>query len=234
MNKASPDQGPDQLGELYDDGPLFHLGFPKCASTFLQHEVFPRLQTWSDVSDAPAGLLGEYSYDRLPPSVIEFFGRKGRYLYSAEGMLNFIASWNAEYADERETSISNFLRIFENSGRCLVAIRRQDSLAKSIHLAGAPEYLFRPESVFVDARPILLDRDRMEAHRRSLLIDSMDYHRWISRIVGKLGPDRVHILVYEDLIHNRQSFLDGLSNAFAEEICLTDEVVSTRHNASNT
>ena len=46
---------------------VFHLGFPKCASTFLKKQVFPNLQTYAYVDDrAASDVMITHDFHELP------------------------------------------------------------------------------------------------------------------------------------------------------------------------
>jgi len=75
--------------------PIIHIGFPKCASTYLQQVIFPELKTWKFVmcAETQRNIATKY-YDELPRDLLFFdLGRKSRYLYSNEGILQFCYHW---------------------------------------------------------------------------------------------------------------------------------------------
>ena len=193
--------------------PIFHIGYPKCASTFLQEVIFPRLKTWNYIRDQDEymaffrnpyyKLQNEMSYLKNERNVISHEVITGP-IYPC------IIS-DSHYM-EREYGLSNTLRVIKDSGYILVVIRRQDDWLESI-LKSSPVFSGDPKNVFLDypikyskKSPYLLSR-----RYGNFLVESIDYYKLFIRISSQIGRERIKILLYEDLVHDPMFFFTQLN-----------------------
>ena len=204
--------------------PILHIGYPKCASTFLQEVIFPKLSSREFIicSETQRILATTYYHD-LPDDLLFFRLGRSRYIYSSEGFLQCCYHWSSGCVEayEREISISNITRVFRDFGTILIVIRRQDELVESLCKASAGRFK-NPDNVFIDF-PIRRYNNwqqcyKLVTRRGFMFTDSFDYYKWVMRIVSELGKERVHVLVYEDLVWNSSRFFENLGSVVGENI----------------
>lgn len=200
---------------------VIHIGYPKCASTFLQQVIFPQVTSYQYIADAHTHtLMSTRYYDNLPDDFLLFRLERNNYIYSNEGILNFCVHWSGGKIKsfEREIAISNLIRIFRDYGRILIVIRRQDEIIESLLRHKAMEFLGDVNKIFLDF-PIEKKGNNYQllTKRGRYLTEMFDYNKWIMRIANQLGKERVYILVYEDLVHNPRIFFDNLCRVLDTE-----------------
>ena len=113
--------------------PAVHVGFPKCASTFLQKQIFPNLQTYEYIADARSGLdsaIRNY-YPELggSPWVAGLKGR--RVAVSLERLLGFTYSPAIHPEKAIDAGILNIFKYVGAAVTLVIVIRRQDDLVLS-------------------------------------------------------------------------------------------------------
>ena len=207
----------DSTGE-----PVIHIGFPKCASTFLQQEIFPRVTTYQFIQDPKThSILHTRYYHNLPHDFLFFRLGRTKYIFSNEGILNICEHWSDRELQnyEREIAVSNLTRIFRDYGNILVVIRRQDDVVESLFRHKAWKFSGRPESVFLDFPINKTDHGfQLLTSTGRIFTELFDYYKWIMRIANELGKRRIHILIYEDLVYSPDIFFQMLGSILEEDI----------------
>ena len=120
--------------------PIFHIGLPKCASTYLQEVVFPKIKTWNYIrnADERMAFLGN-PYYKLPKEMSLLKNERNLISNEAIAGTSFpFPTCDGPYTTkgfstymEREYGLSNTLRVIRDSGFILVVIRRQDDWLES-------------------------------------------------------------------------------------------------------
>lgn len=218
--------------------PILHLGFPKCASTFLQREIFPRLESLPFFPDQGEGsILSNSRYGELPRDLSFFERGKTRYLYSCEGITAYKLNplFKHKGYDFRENCLNAMLHIFRDYGKFLIVIRRQDDLAKSFFKAYASAYLGRPEHLFIDFPATEHGNTFRVRYRHGMTyLESFDFEMVVSRIASVVGRDRIHILLYEELREAPSSFFGRLGDVLGEDMGRLVQYAENYHNVSKT
>ena len=199
---------------------IFHVGYQKCASTYLQEVIFPKLKTWNYLRDQGEGMAFlKNPYYKLPNEMS--YLKNERSVISHEEITGpiypcFIS--DSRYM-EREYGLSNTLRVIKDFGYILVVIRRQDDWLESVFKA-SPVFSGDPKNVFLDypikyskKSPYLLSR-----RYGNYLVESIDYYKLFIRISSQIDRERIKILLYEDLVHDPMCFFTQLSEIFEEDL----------------
>ena len=127
---------------------IFHVGYPKCASTYLQEVIFPKLKTWNYLRDQGEGMAFlRNPYYKLPNKMS--YLKNERSVISHEEITESIYPCfiSDSHYMEREYGLSNTLRVIKDFGYILVVIRRQDDWLESI-LKASPVFSGEPKNVF--------------------------------------------------------------------------------------
>ena len=112
---------------------IIHGGFHKCASTFLQCQIFPKLKKHKHVDWTGYTDLARYYYNDIEDKD-KYEGLHDRdLLISSEGYMHLdVPLFYTPYGRIRkDVFITNVSRLFKDQGRLLFVIRRQDSLIES-------------------------------------------------------------------------------------------------------
>ena len=202
---------------------VVHVGFIKAASTFMEEVAFPAIPGY-DVygcrDNQPPAL------DRLasrflctdPPDAADLAFVRSKHILTNPlifGLRNHQSVIDREPDHNRAILLSNVLRLYGSSARYLVVIRRQDSLANSLMRYKSGMYS-AAENLFVDF-PYRRTPDRLvhvSGGDGGIYLDSLDFYTRIMELANVVGPDRVHILVYEDVAKDRDRFISELEKVF--------------------
>jgi len=215
--------------------PIFHIGLPKCASTYLQEVVFPKLKKWNYIRNASEkkAFLGN-PYYKLPKEMSYF--KNERNIISHEEIAKPISPYsiNDSVCMEREYGLSNTLRVIRDSGFVLVVIRRQDDWLESI-LKAQPVFSGNPKNVFLDYPIKYTDKKSpyfIPRRYGNFLVESIDYYKLFIRISSQIGRERIKILLYEDLVHDPVLFFTQLSEIFEEDLLHLVSLKDDKRNVS--
>tara|TARA_B100001971_G_scaffold91989_1_gene84807 strand:- start:133 stop:1017 length:885 start_codon:yes stop_codon:yes gene_type:complete len=214
--------------------PIFHIGLPKCASTYLQEVVFPKIKTWNYIrnADEKMAFLGN-PYYKLPKEMS--YLKNERNLISHEEIAEPIypCSISDSHYMEREYGLSNTLRVIRDSGFVLVVIRRQDDWLNSI-IKAHPVYNGKHNNVFLDYPRIYSKKRPYFIPQRygNFLVESIDHYKLFIRISSLIGRERIKILLYEDLVHDPMLFFTQLSEIFEEDLLHLVSLKNEKRNVS--
>lgn len=214
--------------------PVVHVGFPKCASTFLQKQIFPNLQTYEYIADARPGLdpaIRNY-YPQLGDSPW-IAGLKGRRVaVSLERLLGFLYSPAMHPEKAIDAGILNIFRYMGTAVTFIVVVRRQDDLVLS-RLRHKHKVVTRAAHLFLDFP--LRKGPCGEFHgvtKAGVWLSSLDYYNRIMPLVYLFGRENVHVLLYEELRDSPQRFLEALSVALGEDVTPMISRIDRRENVS--
>jgi len=217
------------------ESPIFHIGLPKCASTYLQEVIFPKLKTWNylrNADDKRAFLSNPYY--KLPKEMS--YLKKERNIISHEEIagMRFPYSMSGKHLYmENEYGLSNTLHVIKDSGFVLVVIRRQDDWLKSV-LHAYPIYSGNHNNVFLDYPIIYTKKKPFFIPRRygNFLVETIDYYKLCIKISSLIGRERIKILLYEDLVHDPMLFFTQLSEIFEEDLLHLVSLKDEKRNVS--
>lgn len=203
---------------------LVHAGFQKCASTFLQKQIFPQISGYQIVPNA------DWWCVKWEPDDPGDLG--SNVIVSCEGLTSF-----RSYGDQglpffpHEIGIHNIGRFLGHDVTVLFVLRRQDSLVDSY---------YRFKSDFADPTDMFLDYPLRQRNgffwgsrsRRGELLRCFDFHAPIMLYRAIFGAERVKVLFYEDLVHDPERFFQGLSETFGMDLTHFAQKSSIRENVS--
>jgi hypothetical protein len=186
---------------------VFHIGYHKTASTWLQSEVFTNIdgRTWTGTRglvDAALRDLARADDRHYSPGVLgalrdDLVARDDRpVLFSYEGMSGRL--WHAD--DTGTRSLERIARL-EPEASILLLVREQQSMLGSIYF----QYLYEggtlgPESFCVEP----------SGPGWRFAPEHLAYDRLVRLAIDLFGPDRVCVLPYELLTSDSERFLDHL------------------------
>ena len=222
--------------------PIFHIGLLKCASTYLQEVVFPKLKIWNYLRDTgERKLFFRNPYYKLPKEMS--YLKNARNVISheeiAEALFPYPTSGcpynsisDSPYM-EREYGLSNTLRVIRDFGFVLVVIRRQDDWLNSI-IKAHPVYNGKHNNVFLDYPRIYSKKRPYFIPQRygNFLVESIDHYKLFIRISSLIGRERIKILLYEDLVHDPMLFFTQLSEIFEEDLLHLVSLKNEKRNVS--
>ena len=199
---------------------IIHGGFHKCASTFLQHQIFPKLKKHKYINGT--------GYTDLVKYYLNDIEDKGKYeelhdrdlLISNEGYMHLDVplSYTPYGRVRKDIFITNVSKLFMDQGRLLFVIRRQDTLIES-WLRYSPAQFLSEGCFFLDYPISGKNKNFVLKNRYGYTYTStFDFYEFFQRIATFVDKDRVHILVLEDLKHDKQRFFEKLGEAVEEDV----------------
>lgn len=227
---------------------VFHIGFSKAASTFLQLKIFPNIPTHSFVNNDADGFRRDV--DNLPrqfstryfvehPEIINMFKNLDTpFVYSSESFLN-IDEHPAKYNEQGwgpncPIARSNLLKVLETvNGLILVVLRCQDNAVESYYKS-VWRYFHGEDELFIDFphwqdHPIS-NRVRSFTKRGMLYLSTFDHYNILMSLANAIGKSRIRVLLYEDLVYRPEQFLTQLEAIFETDLKHLTEYMSTRAN----
>jgi hypothetical protein len=205
---------------------IVHPGFQKCASTFLQQQIFPEITGYNFLVDNDWNKI--WSSKHLGAGC----GEKGSIL-SSEGFTTFLMSdISGNPVFPREKALHNIRRCMGPDTKILFVIRRQDSLLESYYRFKAD--FSQTTDMFIDY-PLSWRFNFLwgSRSRRGEYIRTFDYCATILPFEAAFGWENIHILFYEDIIQDPDSFFTGLENLFEENLDHLKSRITTRENVSD-
>jgi hypothetical protein len=190
---------------------VFHIGYHKTASTWLQGQVFPRLEGRSSMhehrlaDEALRNLARADDADFLPHTIQalrdEFLARERQpLLFSYEGLSGRL--WRAD--DSGFRSIDR-LAVVEPGARIFVVVREQRTMLRSVYF----QYVY--EGGTLDPTSFCADPS---GPGWVFPPEHLCYDRLVGRAIEVFGADNVCVLPYELLTTRPQVFLDDLCAFF--------------------
>jgi hypothetical protein len=204
---------------------IVHVGYQKCASTFLQQHIFPALDGYN--LEINSDWLTNWSTGYQGPDS----GDKG-FILSNEGFTTFLMNdLSGKPIFRREMALHNIRRCLGADTKILFVIRRQDSLLESY---------YRFKSDFSQTSDMFIDYPmRRRANflwgsrsRRGEYLRTLDYCATILPYEAAFGRENIHILFYEDLTRNPDQFFQGLESLFGENLEYLKGRIESRENVS--
>jgi hypothetical protein len=186
---------------------LVHIGFPKCASSFLQLDVFPRIaglhieKPWSNLAFDRFVLTDPFDFD--PVRVAGEFG-------AADGLVPVITNENLVGGPGARTGTwlaTTADRIHETfpEAKILLVVREQRSMVLSLYrqLVKRGEHTALREAIQPTGAPGYHPRLRLERLR---------YHLAVQAYLDRFGADRVLVIPFELLRNDAQGFVDAVAS----------------------
>lgn len=220
---------------------IIHAGFPKCASTFLQKQIFPQLKNYEFVDGAPYADLGTlYLEDISKTSPVLKLPEKENVVISLEDYMHYDLpmAWR-KYGNwaRKDIFISNIKKLFLEKGKFIFVIRKQDSLIES-WLKYEP-FFRKGEYFFLDwpMTSSVLDKYEKEhkgkkygydvkIYKKSFPVNkygvtythTFDYFDIFKRIAAGIDKKRICILLIEDLHEEPEKFYFKLGDFLGEDL----------------
>ena len=203
---------------------VIHMGLPKAASKYFQHEIFAKLNDYEVLSDPKRyrrlRILTEkifyrpYESNDLNIDLIDSFinevshlirrSKKRKFIFSCEAVLNFYR-FNGEQNIRNLSKITNFLS-FKNfiQIKTFMVIRKQTDLIHSIYAYSHD--IFRNEFSNISN---FIEKPFENRHRK--LFEYLDYNKLYNHLENNLGT-KTQILLFEELTKNPVSFIKEIEN----------------------
>jgi hypothetical protein len=189
---------------------VIHAGFPKCASSFLQTEVFPALGEYRQFR--PTNWAQDWS-----PAQPEWTTEQNL-IVSAEGFTSFRGlNDTGDYQFPHQCALFNVRRFLGPNLKVLFVIRRQDDLVESY-------YRFKrdfatPDDMFID-HPTHWRFGFFwgSRSRRAEYLRHLDFAATILPYEAVFGRSSIYIFFYEDINRNRTEFIAGLERVFERDL----------------
>lgn len=218
--------------------PVFHLGMTRCASTFLQLEIFPSLSRRQFVRPGTGSSISALGYAHLSQMdkahVDRWKGYVGKsVLLSQEEILCSKRAYAGRLHWDDNIVVTNLRELYGEDCRILVVIRRQDMIIDSM-IRYKQRYLS-------DARMFMVDypvnRSVFGALKFESLFDkliaSYNYYRSIVPLLPLFGKDRIWILPYEQLVSDKDLFYSRLGECLDEDLTRQKESSLPRRNTTS-
>lgn len=214
--------------------PVFHLGFPKCASTFLQRQIFPNLRTYTylEANEETKEIIRYYPHE-VPKNTTLARIAGSRAIVSRERFLSARLS-PLLFADHMvNASMWNLRQLYGDNITLLIVIRRQDDLVRS-RFRHKHSSLLREDLYFLDypAKGLTGWKTWNFQTRGGVYLTSYDYLSRLMPLAQLFGKDRVRVLLYEDLVADRAKFFSDLSAALDEDVSFLIPRASAKENVS--
>jgi hypothetical protein len=218
--------------------PVFHLGMTRCASTFLQLEVFPLLTRREFIRDGLSRKITALGYahcSQMDEQVVKPFRELAgkSVLLSNEGILCTKRAYTGKLFWEDTLVIANLKELYGENCKILVVIRRQDTIIESM-IRYKQRYISDANMLLVDfpVRRSVFGALRYEALFDKLL-SSYNYYRSLVPLLTLFGKDRLFVLPYEQLIADKRAFFGRLSECMDEDLThLADRNLPRRNEKS--
>ncbi len=186
---------------------IFHIGYMKTASTYLQSEVFPKIDNLLYVNNDK--LLSElFSKDLLHTSPLLYDKKKVKLAFSKLYRFGLDVLYSEEHMTgnllepENHTFTDTIKKISELNvkTKIILVMRNQETLILSLY----HEYLK------LGGRHNF--KDFLYLNNSTLLIDNLFFHKLVNLLNEKFGKDNIKLLLYEDLVKNKNNFLSEFLN----------------------
>jgi hypothetical protein len=213
--------------------PVVHLGFPKCASTFLQRQIFPNLRSYEylQMYAETQEIIRKFPHELTDSSPLARLQGK-RALISRERILAPAVSPRILPEQAVNAAIWNIHAALGRDVTLLVVIRRQDDIVRS-RFRHKYKALLSPDNYFVDF-PGRRRRSNVWDFQSTngVYLTGYDYFSRLIPLAELFGRERVKILLYEDLVENQPRFFSALSDALDEDVSALADRAVARENVS--
>jgi hypothetical protein len=201
--------------------PVVDLGFPKCASTFLQRQIFPNLRSYEylQMYAETQEIIRKFPHELTDSSPLARLQGK-RALISRERILAPAVSPRILPEQAVNAAIWNIHAALGRDVTLLVVIRRQDDIVRS-RFRHKYKALLSPDNYFVDFQST-----------NGVYLTGYDYFSRLIPLAELFGRERVKILLYEDLVENQPRFFSALSDALDEDVSALADRAVARENVS--
>lgn len=184
--------------------PLIHIGYPKCASTFLQNSVFPRSPDlfvgarWADTGFDRFVLSDDVDFDARSVAQ-EFSAPAGeRHRTPVLSNENYVGGAAAR-VDWLVPTADRFARTFPDA-KVIIIVREQRSMVLSLYR----QLVKRGASLGL--RDAITSAGAAGYYPR-LRIERLRYHVAVQTYLERFGVDNVRVLAYEHLAHDSAAFV---------------------------
>jgi hypothetical protein len=215
---TSPASGPaeEEAASLDAKRPFIHVGYPKCASTYLQRTVFPALGNLTDLTQAPQEEKWQLLGDEADPAAF----RRSVERYTAH---------REPAADHRLISYEGLVRVpFPAFSELFWQARQSQGWDVTPYTRQSPPIVERLAEAYPDARIMIIVREQFSwaisqykmYWRRGHTTQSIDellgryvegYDEQVERFMQAFGKDRVLVLPYELLREDAEQFVRSIT-----------------------
>lgn len=200
---------------------LFHIGYPKCASSSLQRHLSQCQPYINYLGFQPSGCnssFDQFFFSFLKLNSVNFDTSGPDYYrvrfqeYLSADRLNVVSAEHVLSPSTNDIGLqAKKLKALKADARLLVIIRRQEEYILS-------DYYWRPHAPISvsQSNGRILDLEawlncNLQNYDRSIL-SALDYHRVLSHYERYFPQSNIHVLLYEDLAQSPEQFLQQLSD----------------------
>ena len=226
-----------------------HVGYPKCASTMLQTDVFPFLKNIFYLGrfyNRKTAFLNKKITNEICKisfaESLEFDLKKTKRVLIkeikkiAKRKKNILISWEAfsHNVVDRKNQITRLGRIFPKA-KILIILRNQIESIESMYT-----FLLKQQGDNINlsyGRPSVLSlqqwlRDQEEFPWRSYL-STLNYFNFVKAYQNQFGKNNVKILFFEDLAMVPDQFFSALANFFKQKTALNKKIFARNKRLSD-
>lgn len=231
--------------------PVLHIGFPKTGTTTLQRHLFARHPEIAYLGKHVPGY--GFANDSIGPA-LESLARSSLTGWRGGDELRDSVRALSETAQGRTVVLSSETllhvtvtdpaivcrRLYETFGPCRIVVTIREQLAAISSFFGMHgrfgQYLMLETSEWEHVRfPLTMDM-WLELSRRSLdhsYLGLIRYHQTLKPFLDTFGEDAVLVLLFEDLVEDRQGFLDRLCRFMDVDSGLAGSLLDGAHETQN-
>ena len=176
-----------------------HIGMPRTGTTFLQQEIFPKIENVNFINFYfHGGIL--FKMATVEKFIDIFANMEDINSYIEEDKINLISDediyskiWVQE--DRRLARIKRIKGFFPNA-KIIFGVRDRDDLLKSLYKKYVMDGGILPFDVF----------------KQNINLAKLDYEEYVDYLFGLFGKQNVYIYRYEEMKKDIDSFVDGICN----------------------
>jgi len=204
---------------------FIHVGYPKCASTTLQYDVFyahPEIYHlgwgnqdtetgWADDEIAAAfevdlRMAKSHQYDILPAQKalkrhFDYFDRDDR--YKAIGLSWESLCFTLAYDVDPVIKASRLLKLFGDGTKIVLIVRNQFELIRSMYFEMVRDGLSKTFDEYLEF---------LHFHPYASLTSDLDYARMVQIFGDFFGQDNLLVVPFEDLITKKEFYIKTICN----------------------
>lgn len=195
---------------------IVHIGFHKTGTTFLQNNVFTKIEGIKYYSHMHCATFFK---DIMMKSNFEFRLSENKYnliekeLYSFESLVGIFGLGYNAYEIARNLKDIGFKKI-------IISIRNQKSCFESIYRQ------------YIQQGGVMKPKDFFDEKNKFFRWDYLNYHCLISYYIELFGVENIFIILQENLLKKTSLVVENLSTFVGHDILYIDQAKSSKSNKS--
>ncbi len=223
---------------------IIHPGYGKTATTTLQNNLIGKHsqilslgRPWTDdtrnfVREIKKHEGLDFNIERAKSTLDGLLNSsKMREIFAGdEGYRVAVISDETIHSDQSKVGVyANRIKTLLPNGEILLTIRNQLELIESYYLCSGRILKNLPKPY--DRRHVEMDAwlDWCWQHWDSSFFGLVDYYKYVEMYQKIFGPEKVHILLFEDFVNNPDEYIEKLSNIFGIDSNEAKKCFSNKH-----